>query len=645
MKKTHRVLVMSLLIVLLSTAGIPVRATAPLPASAHQVGGGPRLITGSYKTTNPVYPYIGAEPGVLLYDITGEVLRDFEFRLPLDAQVLGTLDGDIVSGDYRIELPDSPRGIWHDFDGDNTTPPAVQVFAAATYISFLGDIYINRGESALNLSARLEPMTYDIIGGYVIVWSAYDGEQFPGSFGADQAAFTADDPLITLPAGWSVISFETDPFTVIRDEIVDIPIVESFGGLYDYSEMSYQEAWDTLFQRTRETYPFSAEKELDWEVIYDEIAPLVQAAQSKADFHLAVTRLGELIPDNHIGFVSVPVLQEYLIGGIGIVEVGVTDDDQVIVGTVNDQSPAFQAGIRAGDVLVAVNGIPALEALDATPLFINSASTAHARRSLQAATLLRGPVGTSIDLVWRALDNTEHRAQLAHVLDASTLLAALGGEILTSDVISARMLDSGIGYIQITSFLMEVNRTDAVFARELQALIDAGAKGIILDIRDNGGGLIQLAMAMVGRFFPDYRRLFDFYYADGAGGFAYRGFVEILASVPYYDGPVAVLVNEATGSAGDIFAYAMQTDHRAIVVGYTPTAGCVGEIIDGQYQLPGGLSVQIPTGRPVDPITGEVLIEGTGVIPDIVVPRTRESLTSSGDDVLAAAEAAILGQK
>jgi C-terminal processing protease CtpA/Prc len=152
-------------------------------------------------------------------------------------------------------------------------------------------------------------------------------------------------------------------------------------------------------------------------------------------------------------------------------------------------------------------------------------------------------------------------------------------------------------------------------------------------------------MAMVGRFFPDYRRLFDLYYADGEGSFAYRGFIEILASDPYYEGPVAVLVDEMTGSAGDLFAYVMQIDHRATIVGYAPTGGAVGEIIDGQYKLPGGLTVQIPTGRPVDPITGTVLIEGTGVIPDILVPRTWENLTSSQDDVLLAAEAAILEQQ
>jgi C-terminal processing protease CtpA/Prc len=263
---------------------------------------------------------------------------------------------------------------------------------------------------------------------------------------------------------------------------------------------------------------------------------------------------------------------------------------------------------------------------------------------LQAGTVLQGPVGTTLDLAWRSPGGTEYSAKMVRVLDVSALLKTLGGDALLSDVITSKMLDSGLGYIKITGFASEIGQADSLFASDLQALIDAGAKGIILDVRDNTGGLVSLAMAMAGRFFPDYQRLGDFYYADGTGGFAYRGYVEILASEPFYDGPVAVLVNEMTGSAGDLFTYAMQTDHRALIVGYTPTGGFTGEVADGQYKLPGDLQVQIPTGRLVDHTTGDVLIEGTGVAPDVRVPRTWDSLMSSDDEVLHAAEAALLGQ-
>ncbi|RPI98693.1 MAG: hypothetical protein EHM39_07715, partial [Chloroflexi bacterium] len=621
MKQTWRVWV-ALVAMLWIASALPVgAANAP-----RQTVGGTQTITGSYHTTNPIYPLLNAETGVLLYDLTGLVTRDFDFLLPLDAQVLGTLDGDIVSGDYVIELPEEPVGIAHDFDANTATPPAVQVFAAATYIDFLGDIYVNRGETPLDLSVRLEPMTFDLIGGYVIVWAAREGEQFPSAMGLDDAAFTADDTRMTLPAGWSVVSLETEPFTVVQDETVNIPIVESMGALNDYTEMSYEEAWDTLFLRTEETYPFAAEKNLDWEQIYADMTPLVQSAGSDMAFHLAIAQLGEYIPDTHIGFVSMPVLQQYLMGGVGINQISITDDDEVVLVEVAANLAADAAGIRSGDILVAVDGTPALDVLDQTPLLINSASTLHGRRFLQAAMMLQGPIGSSVNLTWRSPDGPEQEVMLMRKLDVAALLKALGGDMLTSDVVSSRMLDSGVGYIQITGFASEVSQAADLFAGALESLMDSGAKGIVIDVRGNTGGLVQLAMAMSGHFFPDYQRLFDFYYADGAGGFAYRGFIEILASQPYYDGPVAVLVNEMTGSAGDLFAYAMRTDGRAMIVGHTPTGGFTGEVGDGQYELPGDLTLQIPTGRPVDPDTGEVLIEGTGVLPTIRVARTWESL-------------------
>jgi C-terminal processing protease CtpA/Prc len=106
-----------------------------------------------------------------------------------------------------------------------------------------------------------------------------------------------------------------------------------------------------------------------------------------------------------------------------------------------------------------------------------------------------------------------------------------------------------------------------------------------------------------------------------------------------------VLVNEMTGSAGDLFVYALHRDGRALVVGETPTGGFAGEVGDGQYLLPGGLNLQIPTGRPMDPVSGETLIEGMGIAPDVRVPRTWKSVLSPEDEVLQAAESALLGDR
>ncbi|WP_119069059.1 S41 family peptidase [Aggregatilinea lenta] len=634
---------LALMLVLLAALALPAASTS---AQGLQPFGaaGPQTITGSFVTTNPIYPTIGATIGVVLYDFAGEIQQNYAFVSPPDAQKLADVSGSIAAGSYTLALPDEPQGTLMDFDGDASTPPGVQIFVTALFIDFLGDEYVNRGESLLNPSVSVQPMTYDITGGTVLAWAAQDGEQFPAGLGADGAAFTEDDPLMELPAGWSVVDLDTAPFTLVREKSVDIPLLETLGALNDYSNLTYIEAWQNLLARTRVTYPFTEEKGIDWDAIEVEVTPLVEIATTDLEFHLAIARFGELIPDTHIGYASVTVMQNLLLGGVGVEQLAVTDDGEVVVLSVLKNLPAAKAGIEAGDVLTKVDGTPALQALDETPMLLTSASTLHGRRFIQAATLLQGAIGSDVQLAWRHEDGTTGSATLTRVPDASSLLSAFGGGLL-GPVIDAQMLPSGIGYISVKGFAEEVSAANNWFADELEALVDEGAQGIILDVRDNSGGLVNLAMAEAGRFFPDYERIFDFYYADGAGGFAYRGFIEILMETPTYDGPVAVLVNEMTGSAGDMFAYAMTQQDRAIIVGHTPSGGFTGEVSDGQYTLPGGLQVQIPTGRPVDPVTGETLIEGTGVAPDIRVPITREGLLSPEDEVLQAAEDAILAME
>lgn len=621
---------------------------AALPAwasgSAQDTAIGPRTLTGSYATTNPIYPTIGANVGIALYDYAGMLAGDYNYLPPVDAQVIGTIDGDIVSGTYTLALPVEPQGVWVDVDGDASTPPAVQVFVTSTYIEYLGGPVIDRGESPMDMSIRLEPMSYAVTGGQLVVWAAGEGEQFPAGLGPDGALFTGDEPLMALPAGWSVVDLDAEPFTVQREPRVDVPLIESVGALNDYGDLDYEAAWNELFERTRETYPFTADKNIDWQAIYDEITPVVKRATSDLEFHLTIARFGGLIPDTHIGYVSAPVLQTFLLGGVGIDALAVTDNDEVVVVSVRPQTPAAAAGIAPGDVLMAVDGEPALQALDNTPLLMTSASTPHGRRYMQAAVMLQGPIDTPVALSWRTPTGAKNTQTLVRVWDVSSILRAFEGTGPPSRVVAGRMLESGIGYISVRGFAEEVSVAETLFAQELQRLLDAGATGIILDVRYNSGGLVNLSMAMAGHFFPDYTRLFDLYYADGTGGFAFRGYVEIIASLPYYDGPVAVLVNEMTGSAGDMFAYAMQTDGRALIVGHTPSGGFAGEVRDGQYALPGGMDLQIPTGRPVDPVSGATLIEGAGVAPDVRVPVTIEGLLSPADEVLQAAEAALLAR-
>ena len=127
------------------------------------------------------------------------------------------------------------------------------------------------------------------------------------------------------------------------------------------------------------------------------------------------------------------------------------------------------------------------------------------------------------------------------------------------------------------------------------------------------------------------------YFNDITEQFEVRGNPARIEPAPeHYDGVIALLVSPDCASACEGFAYAISQGGRAIVVGHYPSAGMYGEVGRGQYDLPGGISLQFPTGRP-ETLDGKLLIEGIGIVPDITVPVTLESALGLSDTVLQAA--------
>jgi C-terminal processing protease CtpA/Prc len=101
-----------------------------------------------------------------------------------------------------------------------------------------------------------------------------------------------------------------------------------------------------------------------------------------------------------------------------------------------------------------------------------------------------------------------------------------------------------------------------------------------------------------------------------------------------------VLVSPNCVSACEGFSYILQNEGRAKVVGHYPSAGAFGEVGAGQYKMPDEISMQFPTGRSESP-DGEVIIEGRGIVPDVLVPVTLESALGQVDAVLQAAVEAL----
>jgi carboxyl-terminal processing protease len=166
---------------------------------------------------------------------------------------------------------------------------------------------------------------------------------------------------------------------------------------------------------------------------------------------------------------------------------------------------------------------------------------------------------------------------------------------------------------------------------------------LIIDLRNNGGGFGNIASDFAGFFFDEEIMVYkSSAYNERTGKFEYEDQPSKIRPAPtHYDGPIAVLVSPDCVSACEYFAYFMNIGDRATIVGNYPTAGAAGSVGDGQFDLPGGVSIQFPTGRPETP-DGKVLIEGTGVPLDITVPVTADEVLGKADPVLDAAVQAVL---
>jgi carboxyl-terminal processing protease len=260
--------------------------------------------------------------------------------------------------------------------------------------------------------------------------------------------------------------------------------------------------------------------------------------------------------------------------GIGA-EVVMRDDRVMILGPLPD-SPAIRAGIRAGDVVLTVDGA------DVEGLGL-----------LETVDLIRGPKGSEVVLgVLRA--GFVQPVDIVVVRDTIKLSS-----------ISARIQDPGIGYINLDGFN---EKTADGFRAAIASLRAEGAEGLILDLRGNTGGLVEAPIAVVSEFLPE-GSVFIWRNADGT-----EEDEPVSGDGTAYDLPLVVLVDGFSASASEIVTGALQDHGRATIVG-TKTFGKGSVNLLSELGSGAGLYLTIsrwltPNGR---------LIEGEGIEPDIVV--------------------------
>ena len=639
----------------------PVTGTPSSPFPAAEIvndEGGPVSISGVVTYTNPFFTMGVAEPVVILEDQAGFVDRNEFFLMPLASQTLGQITSDFFDPpfSYTVSLPIEPQGTYNDVDNDDDQDQGVQVFAVAYWTNTFGDPFLEQrdlsggGWSTAYASTEVSDNAEterEIIGGKFLIYAADDQQGFPAGFGADGLLFTADDPIVAAPPGYTVVNLDQEPFVFdrARGQVIDL-IEPDSTALVDYSDLPYPEAFDSLVDKLSYEYAFTEYKGLDWDALHAQFRPRFEQAQEDGDsleYLRALRDFSWSIPDGHVSGPTVfDDFREAVGGGLGIA-IRELDDGRTIVNYISPRSPAEEAGIELGAQIINLDGRPVDEVVSQAVTYAAPYSTDHFERLEQLRYATRFPLGSLVDISW--INPGQQGQQIATLETAAEVdsfnFSSLNAELTGFEQpLEYEMLDDeGLAYVKIFSFSDNELLTIQLWERLMRELNEGGIPGLIVDMRQNGGGSGFLADQMAAYFFDEplvlgnagyYDEDLDDFYFDPRGEDRFYLPAEELR----YEGQLAVIIGPNCASACEFFSYDMSLEERSAIVGHYPTAGLGGSV--DQVLMPEDESFRFTQGRAVN-AAGEIHIEGIGVQPTILVPIDEAAVLSQGDPLLQAA--------
>ncbi len=273
--------------------------------------------------------------------------------------------------------------------------------------------------------------------------------------------------------------------------------------------------------------------------------------------------------------------------GVGI-ELSIQDDAIVVVAPL-DGSPAAAAGIRSGDVIVTIDGVA-----------VNSSSLAD------TIGRMRGKEGSIVKI---GVEREGH---------AEPLLFSVKRQHVELHNVRADLPEPGYGYLRIAEFSDTTGTEVAAKLRDLRKQNKAALKGLVLDLRDNPGGVLEAAVAVADSFLdsgvivtakgrtPDSNFEMDSTPGDVLSG-----------------APIVVLVNGGSASAAEIVAGALKDNHRATLMGRTTFGkGSVQTVIP----LSADTALKLTTSLYFTP--SGISINHKGIAPDIELPRDDAAATA-----------------
>ena len=218
--------------------------------------------------------------------------------------------------------------------------------------------------------------------------------------------------------------------------------------------------------------------------------------------------------------------------GLGI-SINVVDSD-ITVANVYENTPAYEAGMRRGDVIAKIEN-----------------EDTKGWQTTQAVTKLKGPKGTTVNIAIRRLG-----------YDKLIPLTVRRDEVHIPTVIAAVMLDSTTGYIKLTEF---AETSDQELGRALRDLTRQGMRRLVFDLRTNPGGALDQAIKISNRFLPKGDLIV---YTRGRTSNSAQDY-HATENSEYLNLPMVTLVNRSSASASEIVSGALQDHDRSLIVGET----------------------------------------------------------------------------
>ncbi len=410
-----------------------------------------------------------------------------------------------------------------------------------------------------------------------------------------------------------------------------VPVLVLISFASPLAAADHAKLFDQVWTLINEKYYDPAFNGVDWNAVRERYRPRVDAAKTDTELYIVLKEMAGELHDAHTRFRSpserdLTKHKQTTTVGLALAEI----EGHPAVSSVAPDSEAFRRGVEPGMIVTSIDGMPIEKKLFEAREEVGPSSSERASQFLAYRSIVRGEPGSVLRIG----------------------LSRANGEVfevnLTRQVISAippveaRILPSSFGYIKFPMFSKAVAKD---FRQKLETI--RTAPGIIIDVRGNPGGEVSAMQDIMDNFLAQ-KTLVSRITARGGknpsfllrlGGVA----PEVYAGHPgsqLYAGPIAILINQASGSGAELFSGAMQEIGRATIIGL-PSCGCV--LGTEPHKVDSDAEVDVSEFMLV---TGQGRkLENTGVTPDITVPITLGDFRNHRDATLEEAIRALTDQQ